>query len=142
MTILVDFISVMLSSLAFGIIFGIKGKNLIFSCLAGVVSHTAFITAFHFVSEPETVAYLFAAAIMTLYCEIFARINKTPVTVYLVTGLIPLVPGKLIYDTMLYFTTGNSEMFFANLLRSFGIAGAVALGVVGISTLFRIRKRA
>ena len=142
MNILLEFITVMLSSFSFGIIFGIKGRNLIFSCLAGAVSHGAFILAFYFVPEPETVAYLFAAAVMTLYCEIFARVNKTPVTVYLVTGLIPLVPGRLIYDTMLYFTTGNSEMFFANLLRSFGIAGAVALGVVGISTLFRKRKRA
>jgi hypothetical protein len=42
---------------------------------------------------------------------------------------------------MLYFTTNNSELFFENLLRSFGIAAAVALGVVGVSTLFRIRKR-
>ena len=141
MIILLDFLSVIISSLAFAVIFGIKGKNLFFSCLAGVVSHSAFIFAEYFVPQPETVAYLFAAAVMTLYCEIFARVNKTPVTVYLVTGLIPLVPGKLIYDTMLYFTTNNSELFFENLLRSFGIAAAVALGVVGVSTLFRIRKK-
>lgn len=142
MRLFLEFISVALSSLAFSVIFNTKGKNLIFSTLSGVISWIAFTVAFYILPEYETPAYLFAAAVMTVFCEIFARVRKTPVTVFLVTGLIPLVPGKLIYDTMLNFTTNNTELFFSNLVRSVGIAAAIALGVMGVSTVFRKHKRA
>ena len=44
------------------------------------------------------------AAILAVaaYSEIMARLQKSPATVYLIVGLIPLVPGGGIYYTMEY----------------------------------------
>lgn len=129
--------AVALSSLAFGVIFNIRGKHLFFATLSGIVSWAVYtFSAGIYVNDiPQ---YFLGAAVMALFCEIAARTNKTPVTMYLVVGLIPLVPGWLIFKTMMAYIDGDTELFTEQLLYAVGIAGAIALGVVTVSSLFRL----
>lgn len=74
---------------------------------------------------------------VALYSEILARIYKAPVTMFLIVGILPLVPGAGIYYTMEYCVSGNQIAFGQSLVHTLAVAGALALGIVLISSLFR-----
>lgn len=85
------------------------------------------------------VARCFVATIsVAILAEIFARIFKSPATVFLVIGIIPLVPGGGIYYTMESLVNGNLAMFAQKGLQTVEDAGAIAVGCSLISSGWRI----
>ena len=81
----------------------------------------------------------FAAAVsVAVFSEIMARVFKTPSTVFLIVGILPMVPGGGIYYTMKYCIEGNMPMFLEKLITTLGVAGAIAVGVSLVSSFVRI----
>ena len=80
------------------------------------------------------------AAILAVaaYSEIMARLQKSPATVYLIVGLIPLVPGGGIYYTMEALVNGDMAMFARFGLETVASAGAIAVGSSLVSAVTRI----
>ena len=79
-------------------------------------------------------AVLFACPKRTLPCcalaaRICAVLLKTPVTVFLLTGIFPLVPGAGIYYTAYYFIQGENALSLANGISTFKVAVALAVGI-------------
>ena len=70
--------------------------------------------------------------------EIFARVLKTPATVLLIIGIIPLVPGGGIYYTMEALVNGDMAMFARFGLETVASAGAIAVGSSLVSAVTRI----
>lgn len=123
----------------FGIIFNVKGKKLIYASTAGGISWFVYVYSLSFdIANP--LAYFIASIILTIYSEIFARILKTPVTTILVPGLIPLVPGAGIFYTMLYTVQNNTTTAFFRGLDTLFAAGALAFGIVFVSSISKILK--
>ena len=88
-------------SFGFAVLYNLRGKKLCMAGISGMVSWIAYLIVWN--EMPSTfVANLAAAAVATIYAETMARILKTPVTVFLITGIIPLVPGGNLYYTMNY----------------------------------------
>ncbi len=124
-------------SVSFGMFFGIISKKLIFSALGGALTWSVYLTAMHFhISEP--ICYALAAASGTLFAEILARIVKTPVTLFIITSIIPLVPGGALYYTMLGLLQGNQEVFLLKGSYTLSAAGAMALGMFSATMIFKI----
>ena len=78
------------------------------------------------------------AMAVAVYAEIMARLRKCPATSYLVISYFPLVPGFTIYQVMDYGIQGNTQLFLETFIRTFGIAGCIALGALAVSTAMRI----
>ena len=79
--------------------------------------------------------------LLALFSEISARIYKAPATIFLIIGCFPLVPGRGIYQTMLYCTQGNSELFLDSFLNTLAISASLALAILIISTIFKVIKK-
>ena len=135
--IIVPCLCIIISSVAFSIEFNIRGKKLIFATLGGTLAWIVYLlsTGIYVNDIPQ---YFLGAAAVSIYSEILARVNKVPATVYLAISLIPLVPGGEIYYTMVAFINGNADLFLQKLMYTFGIAGAIALGVFAVTSIFRI----
>ena len=73
--------------------------------------------------------YELAVIPLTLLARIFAIVLKTPVTIFLLAGIFPLVPGAGIYYTAYYFIQGNNALALANGITTFKIAVALAIGI-------------
>ena len=116
----------------------IRGKQLLFAALGGGIAWLAYLVTGPFVSN-ETIRYFLAAVVFSAYAEIMARIHRAPVTCYLLIALIPLVPGGGIYYTMEHCVNGDTQAFLETGLHTLGLAGALALGVVVVSTIFRLK---
>ena len=79
-----------------------------------------------------------SAVTVAIFSEIMARVFKTPSTVFLIVGILPMVPGGGIYYTMKYCIEGNMDMFVSKLIATLGVAGAIAVGVSLVSSVVRI----
>ncbi|MDD6175099.1 MAG: threonine/serine exporter family protein [Firmicutes bacterium] len=112
--------------------------QMVAACMGGVIGW-----AIYLLLSPglqETVCYLIASIAVTLYCECMARIFKEPVTGFLLIGIIPMVPGGPIYYTMEYCINGETDLFLESFLRTFGIAGALAVGVLFVSSSMNLYR--
>ncbi|WP_160693206.1 threonine/serine exporter family protein [Clostridium sp. C2-6-12] len=122
------------ASLGFGIIFNIKGRNLIFAALGGGLSWFCYLSLTQ--NKISNILSLFIASIIfSIYSEICARYLKTPVTTIVICALIPLVPGAGMYYTMYETILGHVSNAVKLGIDTFASAGALALGVIFVSTI-------
>lgn len=88
--------------------------------------------------ESSMMASFFASLAVAVLSQVFARIQKTPVTVFLVAGILPTVPGAAIYRSVYYFIHNNSNQCTYYLLQTLQIAGAIAMAIFITDSLFRM----
>ncbi|MBQ5311348.1 MAG: threonine/serine exporter family protein, partial [Oscillospiraceae bacterium] len=130
---------IFVACIAFGMQFNIVRRHLLAAAVSAVVSELVYslLTGFG-LSTIKSI--FFAAAAVALYSEILAKALRSPVNMYLVVGIIPLVPGSTIYQTMLQLVVGNNDSFLGLLLVTFESAGAIAMGIFMISSAVRLLK--
>lgn len=138
MNLLLDSFYAFLSALGFGIIFNIKGKNLFFSSLCGALGWFVYLFSSIFVSPNESFNYFLAAIFISLFSEIAARTLKSPVLVFLVCGIIPLVPGSGMFYTMLETLKGNINTALSLGSNTLMLAGSLATGIVLVSSFTKL----
>ena len=92
-------------------------------------------------SPSLAVAYFAGAFVVALLSEIFAVIFKNPATVYLLPGLLPLVPGGGMFETMEAAVSGNMETALSTGFSTLTAAGAIAIGIAVASSMAKILNR-
>lgn len=122
---------------AFGVQFNIKVKHLIAASVGSLVSELVY-DIFTVNGFSEIKCCFIAAIAVSVYSEIMARSLKAPVNMYLIVGIIPLVPGALTYYTMIALVMGDSETFFSRGASALGAAVAIAMGIFTVSSVFRV----
>jgi len=140
MTIFWQCIYAFFSCVGFSIIFNVRGKMIIYAAIGGALGCLVFeLVALFF--NAELTQYFMAACTIALFCEITARIKKVPVTICLIPGLIPYVPGGGIYYTMMHFINGDTHEFLTSFVRTVSIAGSLSFGTIVMSSLFTLIYR-
>ena len=125
-----------LACVAFCFILNQRGLLLVVSSLGGGVGWAVcLLCAF---TGSDIVQYFAGAVAVALYAEAMARLLKAPATGFLVVGILPFVPGGGIYYTMEYCLSGNTQLFLSTGIHTFGVAGAVAVGLLLASSLVRL----
>lgn len=81
-------------------------------------------------SAPE--AALFAAILVVLLSRLFAVKERCPVTIFLISGIFPLVPGGGIYWTAYYIVTGEMELAAQKGFTAVKVAVAIVLAIVAV----------
>lgn len=72
------------------------------------------------------------------YSEVAARLLKTPVSVIMIPGSIPLLPGGSLYYMMSYLVHFNSDMFYHYAAETVLTGLGIALGAVIVSIAVKI----
>ena len=129
-----------IGSLGFGILFNTHGKRLFYAALGGVFSWGLFLLLGRFI-HGEAVRYFLVALCLSLYAEIMARILKTPTTTFIVTSLIPLIPGGSLYYTMSAALEQDKTEFLGRAVYTLQLAAALALGIIVTTTVMRMIAR-
>ena len=115
-------------TLSFAILFACPKRTLPCCALVGAVGWFIYELAILYGADAAA-ASLIAVIPLSLAARICAVLLKTPVTVFLLTGIFPLVPGAGIYYTAYYFIQGNNSLALANGISTFKIAVALAIGI-------------
>ena len=73
--------------------------------------------------------------------NILARSRKAPVTTFFVPGILPIVPGVGMFRVVYYMLEKDFEAVKAYLFETFMIAGAIALAIFLIDSIFLLFLR-
>ncbi|WP_062352846.1 threonine/serine exporter family protein [Bacillus kwashiorkori] len=124
----------------FGVIFNVPKKALIQCGFVGMVGWAIY---FYMVEQQiDSVPASFVAAFfISIISHIFAKRYKTPVIIFTVAGIIPLVPGGLAYETMRNFVVNDYNMGIQLATKVLLIAGAIAMGIVFSEVFNQIFRR-
>ena len=118
-----------IASAAFGVIFNAPPKSLIKGGFVGMAGWSLY---YWLVSHEfdAVFATLLASFLIAIISHIFAKIYRTPVIIFSVAGIIPLVPGGLAYDSMRNFVENDYTMAMELAAKAFMISGSIAIGLV------------
>lgn len=98
-----------LACASFSIVFDIKKPHfVVISSAIGAIGWAVFLLLES--TGPDVFRYLLATVTISILAEICARILKAPATIFLLIGIIPLVPGSGLYYAMNYLINGNYAM--------------------------------
>ncbi len=140
MTEFVQVIMGFVGAAGFAFLFNIRGKRLLFASLGGLLSWLLFVLMGNFLAD-EALRYFLVAMILSAYAEVMARVLKTPTTTFVVTSIIPLVPGSALYYTMAHAFEGDMENFLSKAVYTLQLSCALALGIVVVTAFTRIMYR-
>lgn len=126
---IIEFIVSMVATISFAILFQAPKNESIYCGLTGAFGWVVY----YAMIEQEITAVLsvlVSTFCLTIMARCFAVIRKSPVTMYLLPGIFPLVPGAGIYYTAYYLFIGNTQMSGAKGLETLEIAGAIVFGII------------
>jgi len=104
MNVLLQCVGCMTATVFFGVLLRQPRNTHLFTALIGLNGYLVFL-----LMGQGTYAYLVAGLLVGLLCELTARIRQMAATSFLISAIIPLVPGLGLYRTMLYFVQNNYD---------------------------------
>lgn len=128
-----------IASCGFGIVFRIKKDFLLWAGLGGALTRLCYLLLQEFIDE-RFVYTLLAAIVASLYAEIMALELKTPSTVFLYPSIIPLIPGRLLYDTAVHFFLREHDAMLESAANCGLALIGLSIGFVLISTFTYYRR--
>ena len=118
----------------FVIIFNIHGMGNLLCALGGGISWASFCLV-QALGGSELLCYFTATVVAAVFAEIMARVRKYPAISYLISSLLPLIPGAAIYYAAQEAFQGNSAGFVSHSTRALTIAGVMAVGILLVVSL-------
>lgn len=133
-------IAVFVGCCGFCILFNVHGRGCVLCIIGGVATWMLYLL-WGALGCDIYASNLFAALFAALYAEVMARVRKCPSMPYLVITILPLLPGAGVYYTMSLGLEGDMMDAVAKGLETIGVAGALAVGILLVSSVFRILNR-
>ena len=129
MAVLAQLVTSFFATGAFGILFNAPKQSLIKCGLVGMGGWLIYyVLEDHY--NDAVMATLAAALFVGVVSHILAKIYKTPVIIFSVSGIIPLVPGGLAYDAMRNFVENDYNLALSLAAKAFMLSGSIAFGLV------------
>ncbi|MFU0789341.1 threonine/serine exporter family protein [Cerasibacillus sp. JNUCC 74] len=127
--VLAQLITSFIAALGFGIIFNAP-KNTLVQC--GMVGMFGWIVYYILTDQGMDVvpATIFGSMLVAVLSQLCAKLYKTPIIIFNVSGIIPLVPGGMAYDAMRKFVENdyyNAVQLSAKVML---LAGGIAIGLM------------
>ena len=133
MTFVLNLLLASTGSLAFAILYNVPRKFYLCAAFTGMAGWFCYYLIVPFTDT--AVASFFGAVGVVLVSRIFAVWKKCPITVFLISGIFPLVPGAGVYYTMDYLVSNELTLAAIKGLESLKIAFGIVLGIVFIVTI-------
>lgn len=121
--------AVYVCTIAVAILFHMPKDQFLFCGLTGMVAWIGYLLALQ-INPSVVLASFISALLLTAVSRIFAVTRRTPIIIFLVSGIFPLVPGAGIYYTAYYFIMGDNALALGKGVETIKIAVAIALGIV------------
>ncbi len=128
MNLFAQILAAVLGTVGFSIMFSVPREYYPLCGLVGGAGWLIYCLALPYFAAPG--ATLAAAVLVVFLSRLFAVWRRCPVTIFLVPGIIPLVPGGDIYWMAYYIVTDQMELASEKGFEAVKIAVAIVLGIV------------
>ncbi len=133
------FLTSFFAASSFVILFNAPKKSLLQCGLVGMLGWVLYVAIRGEIGEaPATLA---ASLLVGILCQLFAKLYRTPVIIFSVAGIIPLVPGGMAYNAMRRFVENQYDQALQIGAQTLMIAGAIAAGLVLSEVLNQMTRR-
>lgn len=139
MTIGIQVIGAFFAVVTIAVLNGVPMKYLVYSGTVGMAGWGVYLLM-QSVELSEAMAMFVAAVIVAIVSHIYARILKAPVTLFLICGLFPLVPGVAMYRVVYYLLIADSVTAGRYAVTTVSVTGAIALAVFLVDTAFKLKS--
>lgn len=137
---LVQVLGAFLGIISVSVIYGIDRKYFRYCGACGAVGWMIYLMA-DYVTTSEALRVYVATLVVALLSHLFARILKAPVTMFLIPGILPLVPGLGMYRSVYHLILVSNQTAGYYLLETLKSAGSIALAIFTMDTIFRLLSR-
>ena len=140
-----ELIAAAIGTMAFALLFGVPKKYYIYCGgigAAGWLVYKIMLTA----ANTSVAASVFIATVVIMLLSRYAAVSeKCPATVFMITGIFPLVPGAQIYWATYYLVTDQLSQAFDSGFLAIKIMISIVLGIVVVFEIpykfFQIGKK-
>lgn len=133
----VQCLTAFIGCIGFCILFNIHGLGCVICAIGGALAWGAYGLTYS-AGFSVTTASFCGTLVAAAYSETMARVRKYPAISYLVISIFPLLPGAGIYYTTNYLMQSDMNGFASKGGQTIGIAGALAVGILTVSTIVRL----
>lgn len=124
------------ATVAFSVIFHAPKNQYVFAGITGAFGWLIYIVYMYF--SPDAVfASFFAALGLTAISRVLSFVRRAPMTIFLISGIFPIVPGAGIYYTGYHIFMNDNAAALSTGLETIKVAVAIALGIGIIVSLPR-----
>lgn len=134
---LTQFILAMFATAGFSVIFRVPAKRIPACVIIGALGWVAYEISMHYYSSP-TLGCFIGACVVGLLSNYAARLLKDPATIFIIPGILCLVPGSAIFNTMASTLDEDFSDAAQIGLQTLAMAGAIALGLLTIGAVLRV----
>lgn len=129
-----------LGTLGFSIIFYIHPRRLALATLGGLIAGGIYIITVR-ITDSEFISTTLASFAATAFSEIAARKTMAPAVVYLVPGIITLVPGNALYYTMNSIVSENYTAAMQYGKTTIEVALGISGGLISASIIWALIQK-
>ena len=124
----------------FAVLMECPKRYLVLAGITGAVGGGVYLFSVEQGADVVLASFLSAFAI-TFLSHVFARVFRAPVTIFLIPGILPTVPGAGMYRIVYYMMDGDRNTCSYYLVQTLEIAGMIALAIFLVGTVFKVLER-
>lgn len=130
----------LIASFFVGLLFNADKKSLLFCGLSGLFGYIFYIIILNTTNRIVFATFI-GAVVISLFAEMMARLLKKPSTIFIITGIFPIVPGALAYNTVVSLASKNFSNMASLAFETLACAGGLAFGIMVISSAFSLLSK-
>ncbi len=131
---LMQFCWAFLAILGFSIRVNLKGIKIFYTALSGGLCWAFYLIVLYY-SKSVLFSVFISIILVCIYAELVAPRLRTPVSVFVTCAIIPLVPGRGLFESMQYYIAGNNVQASKSILQTLLIAGTISIAIAVVSSV-------
>ncbi|WP_312369705.1 threonine/serine exporter family protein [Lachnoclostridium sp.] len=137
---IVQIIGAFIAVLTLALAFGVPRKFLVYSAIVGAIDWLVYLISLGR-GLSLAMSVFVATLVIAFISHAFARRFKAPVTVFLIPGILPLVPGVGTYRIVYYLILEDGAKASYYFYQTLQIAGMIAIGIFIMDTFFKFFQK-
>lgn len=134
---MIQIAAILFSVLSFSMLLEVPWKYAPYSAVVGASGWGCYLAVQSGAASAITAPFL-STLLIAFISHVLARVKKAPVTVFLIPGILPSVPGAAIYRAVSYLIRNDSVLSTRYLVETLQVAGAIAMAVFIVDSFFRL----
>ena len=125
-------------ALGFAVLLNAPRRTLLPISLTSLAGYAVYLLLYPIGGYGMLASYFLSTLVLSIICEIEARVMRMPSTVFLLCALVPLVPGYDFYNAMLALVENDGMHAAVSMMRAVQVVAAIAVGAAASSSCVRM----
>ena len=125
-------------ALGFSVLVNAPRKTILPISLTALAGYLVYLLLYRLGGRGVLASYFLSTVVISLFCELEARVMRMPTTVFLLCALVPLVPGYSFYSAMLALVENDGMLAASSMMQAMQIVAAIAVGAAVSSSCVRM----